>query len=116
MDRGNQRVAYLHQPFHPAVLRLIRGTIEAAHAAGIPAGMCGEMASDPYAAVVLLGLGLDEFSMSSVSIPEVRRLVRSVPMSRARALADEVLSLTSSVAIDQLLRDRLDLDTGVLLR
>ncbi|HOX19164.1 MAG TPA: phosphoenolpyruvate--protein phosphotransferase, partial [Spirochaetales bacterium] len=116
VDRGNERVAYLHQPFHPAVLRLVRFTIESAHAAGIPAGMCGEMASDPYAAALLLGLGLDEFSMSSVSIPEVRRLIRSISMERARALAVEALSLGSPLEIDRLLRERLDPEVGVLLR
>ncbi len=116
VDRGNERVAYLHQPFHPAVLRFVRFTIDSAHAAGIPAGMCGEMASDPYAAALLLGLGLDEFSMSSVSIPEVRRLVRSISMERARALAEEALSLGSPLEIDRLLRERLDPEVGALLR
>ena len=60
VDRENERIAYLYEPFHPGVLRLLKTVIDNAHAAGIPVGMCGEMAADPYAAVVLLGLGLDE--------------------------------------------------------
>ena len=78
VDRGNEKVAYLYEPFHPGVLRLIRMTIENAHARGIPVGMCGELAGDPLATVVLLGLGLDSFSMGPIGIPLIKRIVRSV--------------------------------------
>ncbi len=91
VDRGNEKVAYLNEPFHPAVLRLIKKVIDDGHAAGIPVSMCGEMASDPYAAVVLLGLGLDEFSMSAVSVPNVKRTIRSISLSEASDVASEVL-------------------------
>lgn len=114
VDRGNEKVAYLHQHFHPAVLRLIKTTIDAGKAAGIPVGMCGEMAADPFAALVLLGLGLDEFSMSSVSIPEVKRLLRSVRFKDAQALADTVLSMESATEIERYLQERVDPEAGIL--
>ena len=113
VDRGNEKVAYLHQPFHPAVLRLIKATIEAGRAAGISVGMCGEMASDPYAALVLMGLGLDEFSMSSVSIPEIKRLLRGADSGEAASLAREVLSMESAAEIERYLRERIDPEAGV---
>ncbi len=114
VDRGNEKVAYLHQPFHPAVLRLIKRTIDAAHEAKIPVGMCGEMAADPYAAVVLLGLGLDEYSMSSVSIPETKRLIRNVRTDEAKTIADKVMSMSSPAEIEGYLKTRIDAETGSL--
>lgn len=113
VDRGNEKVAYLHQPFHPAILRLIQTTIEAGKSAGIPVGMCGEMASDPYAALVLLGMGLDEFSMSSVSIPEIKKLLRAVDGQEAAALAKEVLKMASAADIERYLKERIDPESGV---
>jgi len=113
VDRGNEKVAYLHQPFNPAVLRLIKTTIDAGKTAGIPVGMCGEMASDPYAALVLLGLGLDEFSMSSVSIPEIKRLLRGADFGDAAALAREVLTMESAADIELYLKERIDPEAGV---
>ncbi|MCX7023995.1 MAG: phosphoenolpyruvate--protein phosphotransferase [Spirochaetes bacterium] len=114
VDRGNERVAYLHQPFHPAVLRLIQRTIDAAHAAGISVGLCGEMAADPYAAIVLLGLGLDEFSMSGVSIPETKRLFRGVLAADARVIAGKVMTMTSPAEIEGYLKTRIDAESGTL--
>ncbi len=107
VDRGNEKVAYLHEPFHPAVLRLVKNVIDAGHAAGIPVSMCGEMASDPFAAVVLLGLGLDEFSMSAVAVPDVKRTIRSVSIADARAVAAEVLKLSSHHEIETRLAELL---------
>ncbi|GAB1456801.1 hypothetical protein MASR2M48_21090 [Spirochaetota bacterium] len=95
VDRGNEKVAYLHEPFHPAVLRLVQKVIDDGHAAGLPVSMCGEMASDPLAAVVLLGMGLDEFSMSAVSVPNVKRTIRSISQSEAQDVATEVPKLGS---------------------
>lgn len=93
VDRGNERVAYLYEPFHPGVLRLIRMVIENAHEVGRPVAMCGEMAGDPLATPVLLGLGLDEFSMGAVGIPEVKQLIRSMSLAEARELAGTVMDM-----------------------
>jgi phosphotransferase system enzyme I (PtsI) len=95
VDRGNERVAYLYDPFHPAVLRLVRTTITNAHAHGIPVAMCGEMAGDPLATVVLLGLGLDSFSMGPLGIPPIKRIVRSVGAMEAESFVRTLLALPS---------------------
>ncbi|MBN1799119.1 MAG: phosphoenolpyruvate--protein phosphotransferase [Spirochaetales bacterium] len=105
VDRNNERIAYLYEPFHPGVLRLLKMIIDNAHEAGIPVGMCGEMAGDPFAAVVLLGLGLDQFSMSAYSIPEIKRIVRSVSMQEAKELAHTVMKMQFSQDIDDYVRD-----------
>jgi phosphotransferase system enzyme I (PtsI) len=104
VDRENERIAYLYEPFHPAVLRLLKTVVDNAHASGIPVGICGEMAADPYAAVVLLGLGLDEFSMSSIAIPETKRIIRSVTLAEAEDLAATILEMKSSQEIDRHVR------------
>ncbi|MDR2136188.1 MAG: phosphoenolpyruvate--protein phosphotransferase, partial [Treponema sp.] len=91
VDRGNERVNYLATPTHPAIMRFLKHTIDSAHRRGIKAAMCGEMASDPKSTALLLGLGLDEFSMAPQSIPRVKQIIRSVNMADCRALADEVL-------------------------
>jgi phosphotransferase system enzyme I (PtsI) len=113
VDRGNEKVAYLYEPLHPAVLRLLRLTIDNAHARGIPVGMCGEMAADPLATVVLLGLGLDSFSMGPIAIPLVKRIVRSVSAMEAESFARTLSSLASGERIEKAVREwmgeRLDL-------
>jgi phosphotransferase system enzyme I (PtsI) len=91
VDRGNERVSYLAQPVHPAVLRFLKKTIDAAHDKGIRAAMCGEMAGDPLVTALLLGLGLDEFSMVASAIPPVKRIIRLVEMESCRDLAGEAL-------------------------
>ena len=78
IDRSNENVSYLYEPLHPALLRLIKGVIDAGKRAGIPVSMCGEMASDPIYAIVLLGLGLEIYSMNPSSIPVVKNVIRSV--------------------------------------
>jgi phosphoenolpyruvate-protein phosphotransferase (PTS system enzyme I) len=107
VDRGNEKVAYLHEPYHPAVLRLIRMTIENGKAAGIPVGLCGEMAADPESAVVLLGLGLEEFSMSSAAVPAVKRAIRSTSLADARSVAAAAMALSSSSEVAAYLKSRL---------
>src|SRR5256885_13990433 len=72
IDRSNENVSYLYEPLHPALLRLIKGVIDAGKAAGIPVSMCGEMASDPIYAIVLIGLGLEIFSMNPANVPGIK--------------------------------------------
>ena len=103
VDRGNERIADLYEPFHPAVLRLISTVIDAAHSAGIWVGMCGELAGDERATKLLFGLGLDEFSMSAPSIPRVKRVIRGTSFAEARRLATKVLELGDSADILALL-------------
>jgi phosphotransferase system enzyme I (PtsI) len=91
VDRGNERVSYLAQPTHPAILRLLKGIIDAAHAKGIPAAMCGELAGDTSATALLLGLGLDEFSMTAGAIPPVKQIIRGASLESCRALTEEAL-------------------------
>ena len=99
VDRLNPKIKDLYEPFHPAVLRLIRHVIEQAHARGIPVGMCGEMASDPLATLLLLGLGLDEFSVNAPAIPSIKDVIISSSISRARTIARLVLEMDQSESI-----------------
>ncbi|MDR1390065.1 MAG: phosphoenolpyruvate--protein phosphotransferase [Treponema sp.] len=105
VDRGNEKVSYLAQPTHPAVLRLIKATIDSAHAAGISAAMCGELAGDLPMAPLLLGLGLDEFSMTAISIPAVKHIIRSVNYEKCRDLAYEALNCPSWKQVRTLLEN-----------
>jgi phosphotransferase system enzyme I (PtsI) len=104
VDRGNEKVSYLAQPAHPAILRFIKAAIDAAHKRGIKAAMCGEMAGNRAVTVLLLGLGLDEFSMAASSIPLVKRIIREVNASDCRQLAEELLKGVSFMANDALLK------------
>ncbi|SDC02517.1 phosphoenolpyruvate--protein phosphotransferase [Melghirimyces thermohalophilus] len=101
-DRGNERVAPLYDAAHPAVLRLVRQTCDAARQEGIITGMCGELAGDPKMTEVLVGLGLDELSMSAGTIPEVKENVRRIETAPARTLADEALTKSDPVEIRSL--------------
>jgi len=105
VDRGNEKVSYLAQSVHPAVLRLLKRSIDAAHANEIPAAMCGEMARDSGATALLLGLGLDEFSMAAASIPQVKYIIRNVGFESCKALAEKALAATSCDKIQTLMRD-----------
>jgi len=95
VDRGNERIAHLYQGFHPAVLRLIKETIDAGHRNGIWVGLCGEMAGDPLATVLLVGMGVDELSTSAMAIPEIKKIIRSITFEEAQRLADQILSLST---------------------
>ena len=99
VDRGNAQIAHLYNPFNPAVLRLIQRTIQSARERGIWAGMCGEMASDPFAAVLLLGMGITELSMSAPSIPRVKEMIRSVTAAQAKELLADVMKMEHGVDI-----------------
>lgn len=100
VDRSNEKVAYLYEPAHPGVLRLIKSIIDAGHNANIWVGICGEMGGDPLFTVILLGLGLDEFSMPSVMIPEIKHIIRSVTMDQARKIASQALTLSTSKEVE----------------
>jgi phosphotransferase system enzyme I (PtsI) len=105
VDRGNEKVHYLGQPYHPGVLRLLKRTIDGAHEKGIKAAMCGEMAGDPGATALLVGLGLDEFSMTASSIPAVKQIIRCCRYEDCRALAEEALAGHSVKEVSSLIQD-----------
>jgi len=107
MDRLNSQVAYLYQPLHPAVLRLMDQTVQAAHAAGIWVGICGEMASETRYAEVLLGLGLDELSLHAAQIPKLKQVIRWTSKAEARDLVDRLLTCDTAAEADQDLSDYL---------
>jgi phosphotransferase system enzyme I (PtsI) len=105
IDRGDDRVADLYDPFHPAVLRLIQFTAAAAWRANIPVSLCGEMAGDPKATPLLLGLGLREFSMAPLRLPAVKQAIRKLSVSQAVAFAEEIMNRSDENEIRTLLRD-----------
>jgi phosphotransferase system enzyme I (PtsI) len=98
-DRMNQRVSYLYQPYSPSILRLVKMVIDASHAEGKWTGMCGEMAGDETAIPLLLGLGLDEFSMSATSILKARSQIRNLKKSDMEKLAQEVLNMQTTAQV-----------------
>jgi phosphotransferase system enzyme I (PtsI) len=104
-DRGNEKVAYLYEPLHPAVLRFIKRTIDAARDAGIWVGLCGEMSSDVVCAFVLLGLGIDELSASPYIVPEIKEMIRSVYFSEAKELAARALETADPSRIRRMVMD-----------
>ncbi len=104
VDRTNERVVNIASPFHPSVLRLIKLTIDAAHAQGKWVGVCGEFAGNPLAVPLLLGMGLDEFSMSPMSVPEVKDLIRSFSMEECQDVASRALRLPKTEAVQTYLQ------------
>ena len=104
VDRGNELISHLYNPMSPSVLGLIKQVIDASHAEGKWTGMCGELAGDERATLLLLGMGLDEFSMSAISVPHIKKLVRSVSYQEAKALADEALQKPIAAEIEQLIQ------------
>jgi phosphotransferase system enzyme I (PtsI) len=99
VDRGNAAVAYLYQPLHPAVLRMLRFVAEAARNANIPVSLCGEMAADPALTEVLIGLGLTELSVQPGVLAAIRKRVRRIDARRARERVDQALGLGSTAEI-----------------
>ncbi|HLT56484.1 MAG TPA: phosphoenolpyruvate--protein phosphotransferase, partial [Bacillota bacterium] len=106
-DRMNERVSYLYQPYNPAILRLVKNVIDASHREGKWTGMCGEMAGDELAIPLLLGLGLDEFSMSATSILRARSQIRNLSKLEMEKLAEKALELGTAEEVVQLVKETL---------
>jgi len=104
IDRVNEHVSYLYEPLHPAILRIIRNVVQTAHQAKIPVAICGEMAAEPAYALILLGMGLDEFSMTPASIPRMKRILRSSRFEDAVALVDRIFQFQTASEIESYVR------------
>lgn len=107
VDRVNEKIAYLYEPAHPAVLNLIKLVIDNGHKENIPVALCGEMAGDISLTIILLGLGLDEFSTSPIAVPEIKKVVRSVNYSDAREIAQEALTFKTGKQVQEFARKKL---------
>ncbi len=105
VDRINEHVSYLYEPLHPAILRIIRSVVQSAHQAGIGVAICGEMAADPAYVLVLLGLGLDEFSMNPVSIPRVKKVLRMSRFEETRSLVEKLFQFSTASEIECYVRN-----------
>ncbi len=105
VDRGNDLVASKYQELDPAILQLIKGTVDAAHAEGISVSVCGELAARPQATPLLLGLGIDELSASPVYLPELKRVVRAIRMDETRELAQRALAASDAHEVHAILKD-----------
>ncbi|PFE60339.1 phosphoenolpyruvate--protein phosphotransferase [Bacillus cereus] len=104
-DRMNERVSYLYQPYNPAILRLIKNVIDAAHKEGKWVGICGEMAGDEIAIPILLGLGLDEFSMSATSILRARNQILKLSKVEINLVVEQILNMTTSEEVERFVKD-----------
>ena len=102
IDRINDRVTYLYEPLHPAVLRMIRKVVEIGHRAGIHVAMCGEMAGDPTYTMILLAMEIDELSMNPLAIPKVKEIIRETTLKEARQLMRKVMKMASASEIREL--------------
>lgn len=110
-DRGNTSVASLVNAYQPAVLHAIRETVKAGHAHGIPVGICGELAGDPLAAVLLVGLGLDELSMTATTIPAVKARIHELTMPEAKRIAEIALEMSTAEEVEAYLEETLSADS-----
>ncbi|MDD5223367.1 MAG: phosphoenolpyruvate--protein phosphotransferase [bacterium] len=108
IDRANAAVSYLYEPLHPGVLRMIRSVADAGRAQQIKVAICGEMAGDPFYTAVLLGLGLEELSMSPYSIPRIKRMIRMIDQGEARNLADRLLGVPTGSEIASILTKKME--------
>jgi phosphotransferase system enzyme I (PtsI) len=108
IDRVNEHLTYMYQPFHPAIIRLIDRTVQAAHGAGITCALCGEMAGDPLCTIILLGLGIDELSLNAASIPIIKQIVRSLGLKEARECVKDILELNTATEVKEYLIKRME--------
>ena len=104
VDRGNDRIAHLYENLHPAVLRVIKNVIDAGHSQGVWVGMCGEMASDRLATPLLIGMGIDELSVSPFDVPEIKKIIRQTDFREAKKLAQKALTFTTTKEISDFIR------------
>ncbi len=107
IDRGNEHVAYMYQPFHPAILRMIQQVVTAAKNAGIRVALCGEMAGDPFCTIILVGIGLDELSMNAHSIPIIKRIIRAISMKDAQADLERIMQLETAEDVRKYITERM---------
>ncbi len=107
IDRANEHVAYLYEPYHPSVLRIIKGVAEAGKNAGVNVGVCGEMAGEPEYALILLGFGIQTLSMNAISILKVKRLMRSVSYEWAKEICDEIIRFPTALEVEKYINARL---------
>jgi phosphoenolpyruvate-protein phosphotransferase (PTS system enzyme I) len=105
IDRVNEHVSYLYEPLHPAILRIIRNVVQTAHQAEIPVAICGEMAGEPAYALILLGMGLDEFSMTPTSIPKIKRILRMSRFEEAVGLVEHIFQFSTASEIESCVRN-----------
>jgi phosphotransferase system enzyme I (PtsI) len=107
VDRGNEETASIYEPLHPAVLRAIRAVVESGRRAGIPVGICGEMAGEPLYAVLLLGLGLTEFSVSPFLVPEIKTILNASTRCDAADFAERCLALDTPAQVRALVTEEM---------
>jgi len=105
IDRANERLTYLYEPLHPAILRLIKRVVGAAHEAKIRVAMCGEMAGDPLYALILLGMELDELSMNHLAIPRIKRIIRESSIKESKVLLDKALTFSTASEVRAYVQD-----------
>ncbi len=104
VDRLNEHVSYLYEPLHPAILRIVRSVVQSARNAGIPLAICGEMAAEPAYVLVLLGLGLEEFSMNPIAIPKVKKALRMAKATETRSMTERLFQFSTASEIKRYVR------------
>ena len=107
VDRVNEKIAYLYEPTHPAVLSLVKTIIDNGHKEGIPVALCGEMAGDISLTMILMGLGLDEFSTSPIAVPEIKKIIRSINFKDAQIIAEKALEFDTGKEIQEFAKNKL---------
>ncbi len=116
IDRTNEQTADLYEPGHPAILRMIKNIVDCAHQANIPVSLCGEMSGEPSLALLLVGLGVDELSMPSLNIPQIKKLVRSITFQEAQEIAGEALALQTGSEVEEFCRIKLQAIAPLIYR
>jgi phosphotransferase system enzyme I (PtsI) len=107
IDRVNKQVAYMYQPFHPAILRMIRQVVNAARHAGIGVSLCGEMAGDPLCVPCLTGLGIEELSVNARTVPLIKNIIRSISFEEVRADVENIMRLSTAKEVRAYILDRM---------